>query len=202
MKAEIIKLIKNHYKNLAKIEIEELANQLCDLLPRKAVKLSEIKVGVSFKYKGYEFTKLADEKKSCYCLLNETVFESEFGATNDWVKSPIRKRLNSFDDVGNSFVLPKINKDDLVAVSLNYRSYNNPNGRAADYITILSYDEWLCWDIPDVDKRTWLRSGYGDYASNAYSLLADGSSNRNSYVTNEYAVRPALHLKADIEVDE
>ncbi|MDE6504849.1 MAG: hypothetical protein K2L42_03165 [Clostridia bacterium] len=201
MKAELKELIKNHYKNLADIEIEELANQLCDLLPRKVLRLSEIAVGGKFRYAGHEFTKLTDEEQSCYCLLNETVFESEFGETNDWAKSPIRKRLNEFDGQGKSKAVKGIAKDDLVAVSLNYRSYNNPNGRTTDRITILSYDEWLCWNIPSIGVPTWLRSGVYTYAYGAYYLYADGFGDYNNAVTREYAVRPALHFKKDLEVE-
>lgn len=164
------------------------------------MKLNLLQNGKKFRYKGYEFTKLADEKKSCYCLLNETVFESKFGETNDWAKSPIRKRLNKFENAGNSFVLPKINKDDLVAVSLNYRSYNNPNGRTTDRITILSYDEWLCWDIPPINDSAWLRSGSSSSARGASRLNTSGVNLSNN-VYRGYAARPALHFRKDLEVE-
>lgn len=169
------------------------------------MKLKEIKCGSKFKYKGYEFTKLANEKQSCYCLLNDTVFKSEFGKTNDWAKSTIRKRLNKFDDVGNSFVLPNINKDDLVAVSLNYYAFEIPNGRIGDYITLLSWEEWYAFyyakDFNILGYSSWLRSGDYYYACNAYGLNTSGSFSRTG-VTDSYAVRPALHLKNDIEVEE
>lgn len=78
MKIEIINFIKSNYKNLTEAETNELAKAICKLLPKAAVKLSEIKAGARFKYKGYEFTKLVDEEKSCCCLLNDSVFEIEF----------------------------------------------------------------------------------------------------------------------------
>ncbi len=168
------------------------------------MKLKELKCGSKFTYKGYEITKLADEKNSCYCLLNDTVFESKFGETNDWAKSPIRKRLNKFDDAGNSFVLPKISKDDLVAVIQNYYAYGIPNGRITDRITCLSWEEWYAhyyakeFDI--AGYSSWLRSGLYNYAYGAYALSASGS-NTWTTVSSVAAVRPALHFKADIEVD-
>ena len=165
------------------------------------MKLKEVKCGSKFKYKGYEFTKLVNEKQSCYCLLNDTVFKSEFGETNDWAKSTIRKRLNKFDDVGNSFVLPNINKDDLVAVSLNYYAFELANGRTKDYITLLSWEEWYAFyyvkDFNISGYSSWLRSGGNN---SAYNLNTSGGSSTYD-VTGSYAVRPALHLKKELEVE-
>lgn len=200
MKTEIIKLIKNHYKNLAKIEIEELANQLCDLLPRKVLRLSEIAVGGKFRYAGHEFTKLADEEQSCYCLLNDTVFESKFGETNDWAKSLIREKLNEFDGQGKSKAVKGIANDDLFAVSLNYTAYKIPNGRTADFITCLSYEEYLAYDFPTVGKYTWLRSGYNNRTWSAHGLSPSGARSWG-YVNLWLSVRPALHLKKELEVE-
>lgn len=167
------------------------------------MKLNELKCGSKFTYRSHEFTKLADEKNSCYCLLNGTVFESEFGKTNDWAKSRIRKRLNKFDDAGNSFVLPEINKDDLVAVNLNYYAYGVPNGRTTDRINLLSWEEWYSYyyanNFDIAGYSSWLRSGYNDYASHAYYLTASGSNNYTT-VSSVAAVRPALHFKKDLEV--
>ena len=98
MKNELIELIKKNYKDLGAEQVDELADKIYGLLPTKKRKLCDIKVGETFKYAGYEFTKLADEENSCYCLMSDTVFESEFGETNDWAKSPIRKQLNEFDN--------------------------------------------------------------------------------------------------------
>ncbi len=200
MKAEMIKLIKNHYKNLAEVEIEELADQMCGLLPRKVLRLSEIAVGGKFRYAGHEFTKLADEEQSCYCLLNDTVFESKFGETNDWSKSQIRKRLNEFDGQGKSKAVKGIANDDLVAVSLNYTAYKIPNGRTADFITCLSYEEYLAYDFPTLDKYSWLRSGGAGYAGGAYGLAPSGGFNGGN-VGEWLSVRPALHFKKELQVE-
>lgn len=164
------------------------------------MKLNLLENGKKFKYKGYEFIKLADEKRSCYCLMNETIFKSEFGETNDWAKSTIRNKLNKFDKDGNSLAVPRIKKEDLIAVSLNYRSYNNPNGRTTDCITLLSYDEWLCWFIPSIDSRAWLRSGHGSNANVAYYLNTSGAYDYYD-VYNGCAARPALHFRKDLEVE-
>lgn len=174
------------------------------------MKLKELKCGSKFKYKGYEFTKLADEKNSCYCLLNDTVFESKFGKTNGWAKSLIRKRLNEFDEDGASKVISGINKDDLVQVSLNYYAYGIPNGRTTDRITCLSWEEWYAYyyakDFDIAGYSSWLRSG-NNGGTNAYyqyrALYLDYSSGGagSTYTNFGYAVRPALHFKADIEVE-
>lgn len=200
MKNELIKLIKNNYKDLGAEQVDELADKIYGLLPTKKRKLCDIKVGETFKYAGYEFTKLADEENSCYCLMNDTVFESEFGETNDWAKSSIRKQLNEFDKDGNSKSIKGIKKSDLEEVSLNYTAYKIPNGRSTDYITCLSYEEYLAYGFPTIDKNAWLRSGYYNYASTADALAASGGSH-GSTVSSVAAVRPALHFKADIEVE-
>lgn len=164
------------------------------------MKLKELKCGSKFTYKGHEFTKLATEKYSCYCLLNGTVFESEFGKTNDWAKSAIRKQLNKFDDAGNSFVLPEINKDDLVAVSLNYYAYGIPDGRTTDRITCLSWEEYIAYAFKSINKANWLRSGGDGNASYASCLTASGGGTYAA-VSSVAAVRPALHFKKDLEVE-
>ena len=133
--------------------------------------------------------------------MNDTVFESEFGETNDWAKSPIRKRLNKFDKNGNSKVLPDINKSDLVSVSLNYTAYKLPNGRAKDFLTILSYEEYLVYSFPNVSKYTWLRSGFHDGPRDADALDAGGASSYG-YAWNWLTVRPALHFKKDLEIEQ
>lgn len=198
MKTELINLISKYYKNLPQEKINDFANKMCEMLPSKVVKLSEVKTGTKFKFKGYEFTKLADEEKSSYCLLNESIFESEFGKTNDWAKSPIRALLNTFDKNGNSKI-KGINKNDLVPVSLNYSTYKIPNGRTTDRITILSYDEQICWSILAIDKCEWLRSGNRDFTWHSRYLSSSGAANY-ALTSRSLVVRPALHFRNDLEV--
>lgn len=200
MKSKVLEFIENNYKNLSEAEIELLANQMCAVLPKKARKLCEIKAGSKFKYKGYEFTKLADEENSCYCLLNESVFVSKFGETNDWAKSPIRKRLNAFDEEGNCKAIKGIKKSDLVAVSLNYTAYKIPNGRTEERITLPSWEEYMAYEYMPINEFPWLRSGNYSDPHTAYVLDSDGSVTWH-WVGNSYAVRPALHLKSDIKVE-
>ncbi len=170
-------------------------------IDQKTKALKNLEVGDIFKYAGYEFTKLADEENSCYCLLNDTVFESKFGDTNDWAKSPIRKRLNEFNKDGSSKAIKGINKRDLVEVSLNYYAYGIPNGRTTDYITLLSWEERYDYDFEMVKKNSWLRSGGPSGASIAMHLTSSGSSNYRN-VSCSLAVRPALHFKKDLNIEE
>ncbi len=166
----------------------------------KKVSLKELKAGTKFNFAGHEFTKLADEEQSSYCLLNEAVFESKFGETNDWSKSLIRKQLNEFNKDGNSKAIKGIKKSDLEEVSLNYTAYKIPNGRSTDYITCLSYEEYWAYDFPTLDKYSWLRSGSAGYAYRAYGLTPSGGA----YGGNVYewlSVRPALHFKKDLEIE-
>ena len=200
MKNELIELIKKNYKDLGAEQVDELANKIYSLLPTKKHKLCDIKVGETFKYAGYEFTKLANEKQSCYCLLNDTIFESEFGKTNDWAKSLIREKLNEFDESGNSKAIKEIVKDDLVEVSLNYYAYKIPNGRSTDYITCLSYEEYWAYDFPTLDKYSWLRSGGIRNTHRAYGLSPSGAVNWGG-VDSWLSVRPALHFKKDLEIE-
>lgn len=200
MKNELIELIKKNYKDLGAEQVDELADKIYGLLPTKKRKLCDIKVGDTFKYAGYKFTKLADEENSCYCLMSDTVFESEFGETNDWAKSPIRKQLNEFDKDGNSKSIKGIKKSDLEEVSLNYYAYKIPNGRTTDRITCLSYEEHWAYDFPTLDKYTWLRSGYIYYTNTAYGLSPSGARSWGD-VDVWLSVRPALHFKKDLEIE-
>lgn len=166
----------------------------------KKVSLKELKAGTKFNFAGHEFTKLVDEEQSCYCLLNDTVFESKFGETNDWSKSLIRKQLNEFDKDGNSKAIKGIKKSDLEKVSLNYTAYKIPNGRSTDFITCLSYEEYWAYSFSPIDEYSWLRSG--DRASTEYANgLAPSGGVSYDWVNEWLSVRPALHLKADIEIE-
>lgn len=200
MKTELTELIKKYHTNLSEHRVNGLVEEVLALMPTP-LKLSEFQSGSTFKYKGYEFTKLADEEDSCYCLLNGTVFKSPFGETNDWAKSPIRKCLNAFDENGNSMTIKGINESDLLSVSLNYSAYKIPNGRTEDRITVLSYEEYWAYNFPSVDKWTWLRSGRNNAANLAYALNTSGGTG-SYYVNYPYAVRPALHFRKDLEVEE
>ncbi len=166
----------------------------------KKVSLKELKAGTKFNFAGHEFTKLVDEEQSCYCLLNDTVFESKFGETNDWSKSLIRKQLNEFNKDGNSKAIKGIKKSDLEEVSLNYTAYKIPNGRSTDYITCLSYEEYWAYDFPTLDKYSWLRSGGIRNTHRAYGLSPSGAVNWGG-VDSWLSVRPALHFKKDLEIE-
>lgn len=200
MKNELIELIKKNYKDLDAEQVDELAAKIYGLLPTKKHKLCDIKVGDTFKYAGYEFTKLVDEENSCYCLMNNTVFESEFGETNDWAKSSIRKRLNEFDKDGNSKSIKGIKKSDLEEVSLNYYAYKIPNGRSSERITCLSYEEHWAYDFPTLDKCAWVRSGNGSLANLAFIFSSVGRFGGDS-TDRRLAVRPAFHFKKDLEIE-
>lgn len=187
------------YIDTAIQRIKDIAKKYDIVLHIEPIELKDLACGETFTYNGYEFTKLADEEESCYCLLNDSVFESKFGETNDWVKSPIRKKLNEFDENGNSKVLPNINENDLVEVSLNYYAYKIPNGRTADRITCLSWEEYYAYESDSISKASWLRSGGNVYANNAHALSASGL-NYGSTVSSVAAVRPALHLKSNLKI--
>lgn len=200
MKTELTKLIKKSYKNLTAEQVDELADKIYGLLPTKKRKLCDIKVGETFKYAGYEFTKLVDEENSCYCIMANTVFESKFGENNDWAKSPIRNELNEFDDKGNSKAIKGIAKRDLVEVSLNYTAYEIPNGRTKDMITCLSYEEYLAYGFSNIDKDFWLRSG--GYYNYSYALVVNSSGAcSGGDVTGADGVRATLHFRKDLEVE-
>ncbi len=49
-------------------------------------------------------------------------------------------------------------------------------------------------NVGKITQTSWLRSGFGNYARTAYSLLAEGSERSYHYVSDSVAVRPALHL--------
>ncbi len=167
----------------------------------KKVSLKELKAGTKFNFAGHEFTKLVDEEQSCYCLLNDTVFESKFGETNDWSKSLIRKQLNEFNKDGNSKAIKGIKKSDLEEVSLNYTAYKIPNGRSTDYITCLSYEEYWAYDFPTLDKYSWLRSGNISSTDFAHGLSPSGAEFWGGNVNSWLSVRPALHFKKDLEIE-
>ncbi len=175
---------------------------------KSEISLKDIECGETFTYNGYEFIKLADEKDSCYCLLNDTAYfkeyctdEVRFGKTNDWAKSIARRWLNEFDENGDSKVLPNINKNDLVAVNLDYTAYQIPDGNTKDYLTALSSKEYGKYEIERIagSGQMLLRDGCKDSADYIRIIDVDATVGVHP-ATFSYNVQPALHFKKDLEV--
>lgn len=65
------------------------------------MKLSEIKIGNTFKVAGIEFVKLTEENGVCAAVSKDILFNSKFGKNNNFAESQILERLNKE-------VLPKL----------------------------------------------------------------------------------------------
>ncbi len=65
------------------------------------MKLSEIKIGNTFKIAGIEFVKLTEENGVCAAISKDILFNSKFGKNNNFAESEILERLNNE-------VLPKL----------------------------------------------------------------------------------------------
>ncbi len=65
------------------------------------MKLSEIKIGNTFKVAGIEFVKLTEENGVCAVVSKDILFNSKFGKNNNFAESQILERFNKE-------VLPKL----------------------------------------------------------------------------------------------
>ena len=68
------------------------------------MKLSEVKIGKTFKVGNLEFVKFVEDENSCFVVARESVFNSTYGSNNNFANSKILERLNRE-------ILPKIENE-------------------------------------------------------------------------------------------
>lgn len=117
---------------------EVLKELLNDVSSQKQVKDLQMKESISVA--NIIWSKFAEDSEgNAYMLADKSIFEMEFGDTNDWRESPIRKRLN---DKLYQKVVAELGTDALIVIETDLFSHDGLRdyGKCEDNISLLTYD--------------------------------------------------------------
>ena len=198
----------NRFEKLKGMEMPDAKKFLMELLGDKAeilfedlretVKVMEVEEGSVIKYGGIEWVVLERNLhlNGVLVVAKRCLFDKAFDAENEqnnWAKSPLRKRLNTFgnDDCATTCELYKVNKNDLVEFE---RDLTTDDGMT-EYGTCKDY-------IPNCEKAHWTITG--DNLENSYNVrsVRSGGSLLDDYAWGgDVGVRPLCVLKSDTLVE-
>ena len=160
--------------------------------------LRELRRGHEFKLGEFEFIKL-DDNEECFVITTNSIFESEFGETDDFAKSIILKRLE--DEI-----LPKV--EELVGANnvLEFESDLKTEDNRNKYlginrrISIPSFNQYTHTDGIKTPARNEVRYWVStSYHNECICISAYGAeSTRHSSICG---VRPLLKFNSNIEVE-
>lgn len=184
---------------------KKILEELLTTLPKeKQVKDLEIRESISFA--GISWSKFAEDSEgNDYMLADENTENAEFGDTNDWKNSPIRKKLN--DELCQKIV-DELGADALVTIQTDLFSHDGLRdyGKCDDMVSLLTYDlyrnnrsniknngEWYWTCTPDSTLS-------GSNASYVRYVDSDGNVNYDDCIWGDGGVRPFCILKSSIFV--
>ena len=198
----------NKAKEKVNVEVNEINGsiQIVIDVPPAGKELSSLKPGEVFKKNGTEYIVCEHFENGSTAIIRKECLEDgmEFGDTNNWVESGIRKFLNGqylkniSDDFGRDNILD--HEVDLLSLD-GYDDY----GRTTDKVSVLTVDQYRKYHkfIGNIDRWNWLATPYstpsGTGASNVQIVNDSGNVNWN-YSDNCNGVRPFFLLKSSISV--
>lgn len=176
---------------------EILAKIKAAIQSEKAPKLSAIKDGEHFTYRGIEFVRLGLEQGGVLCMTVKPYAVCAFNdkSNNDWRKSPMRKKLNTE-------FLSKLDENDLLPFESDLIADNGDKsyGKCSDMVGILSCDLYRKYRdfVPLFKDWMWTCTPWttppSGYASGVRLVLSDGSL-YNYGASSAYAFAPACIFK-------
>ena len=170
--------------------------------------MGSYKPGDIITIKGTEFAVLdvekgvaKDGKDQLFVLLKEPVGITEFGPTNDYRCSTLRRAVNKWL---NKYEVAAY--DDLIysrEVSLLTMDGRENYGIVYRLAAPLTFDEWRKYSryIPDCEKSYWLATGdgaTGRYGVDAAMLVYPNGAWGSGSCSDAYAVRPALVVSEEL----
>lgn len=142
-----------------------------------------------------------DGKDKLFVLLKEPTDITEFGATNDYGNSVLRKKVNEwfkkYEAAAYDYLIyPR-------EVSLLTMDGRENYGIVYRLAAPLTFDEWRKYSryIPDCEKSYWLATGdgaTGRYGVDAAMLVYPNGAWSSGGCSNAYAVRPALVVSEEL----
>ena len=193
----------NKAKEKVNVEVNEINGsiQIVIDVPPAGKELSSLKPGEVFKKNGTEYIVCEHFENGSTAIIRKECLEDgmEFGDTNNWVESVIRKFLNGqylkniSDDFGRDNILD--HEVDLLSLD-GYDDY----GRTTDKVSVLTVDQYRKYHkfIGNVDRWNWLStpdstpSGTG---ASSVQFVRDGGRVNWVYSDYCYGVRPFFLLK-------
>lgn len=181
---------------------------LRELRELEEMQMGKCKPGDIITIKGTEFAVLdiekdtaKDGKDKLFVLLKEPTDITEFGTTNDYGDSALRKEVGEWCE---KYVVDAY--DDLIyphEVSLLTMDGRKDYGTLRFLAAPLTFDEWRKYSryIPNCEKGYWLATGDGAPGRRGAAGALCVSSNGDWYgddCSNSYAVRPALVVSEEL----
>lgn len=198
----------NKAKEKVNVEVNEINGsiQIVIDVPPAGKELSSLKPGEVFKKNGTEYIVCEHFENGSTAIIRKECLEDgmEFGDTNNWVESGIRKFLNGqylkniSDDFGRDNILD--HEVDLLSLD-GYDDY----GRTTDKVSVLTVDQYRKYHkfIGNIDRWNWLATPYstpsGTGASDVQVVYGSGCVDWR-YSDGRDSVRPFFLLKSSISV--
>ena len=189
-------------------EIQEILGYKIKVVEETKKRLSEVKVGDTFKVGKFEFIVLEQDEKNeeTEVLLKDFWKTAKFDdSTNNYKNSSIRKKLNSdfydelVNEVGTINIIPH-------TVNLTADDGRKDYGMCDDSVSLLTCDMYRKYvDIIDrylIDNWWWLATPYSTRDGYRFAVRCvnrDGALNDN-YCISGYCVRPFCIFKSNIFV--
>lgn len=198
----------NKAKEKVNVEVNEINGsiQIVIDVPPAGKELSSLKPGEVFKKNGTEYIVCEHFENGSTAIIRKECLEDgmEFGDTNNWVESGIRKFLNGqylkniSDDFGRDNILD--HEVDLLSLD-GYDDY----GRTTDKVSVLTVDQYRKYHkfIGNIDRWNWLATPYSTPSGTGAScvlVVNDCGDVYWDYSDGRYGVRPFFLLKSSISV--
>lgn len=180
--------------------LEELLNgislqkQVKDLQMKESISVADI-----------TWSKFAEDNEgNAYMLANENICDMEFGESNDWRESPIRKRLN--EELYQK-VSAELGADALVTIQTDLFSHDGLRdyGKCEDNVSLLTYDLYRNnrENIKSLDEWWWTCTPDSTFSGDNSTYVRCVNSDGRVYYGDcdcDGGVRPFFILKSDIFV--
>ena len=198
----------NKAKEKVNVEVNEINGSIQIVIdaPPAGKELYSLKPGEVFKKNGTEYIVCEHFENGSTAIIRKECLEDgmEFGDTNNWVESGIRKFLNGqylkniSDDFGRDNILD--HEVDLLSLD-GYDDY----GRTTDKVSVLTVDQYRKFHnfIGNIDRWSWLAtpdstpSGTG---ASGVRIVGDGGRVGWDFSGSCFGVRPFFLLKSSISV--
>ena len=198
----------NKAKEKVNVEVNEINGsiQIVIDVPPAGKELSSLKPGEVFKKNGTEYIVCEHFENGSTAIIRKECLEDgiEFGDTNNWAESGLRKFLNNeyLKNISDDFSQDNILDHEVDLLSLDgYDDY----GRTTDKVSVLTIDQYRKYHkfIGNVDRWNWLATPDSTPSGTDASfvrIVRDGGGVRWYYSDCCCGVRPFFLLKSSISV--